>query len=112
MENKRDFVIEDGVLTEYTGSGGDVTIPAGVTKIGWGAFSGCTGLTSVTIPESIKKIIKPIGDSGLALIALHISISNFSAADKPGACRGFAKAALLEYARQFDPADTGKTYNL
>lgn len=38
MENKQDFVIEDGVLTEYTGSGGDVTIP-----------------------ESIKKIIKPIG---------------------------------------------------
>ena len=48
----------------------------------------------MTIPESIKKIIKPIGDSGLALIALHISISNFSAADKPGACCGFAKAYL------------------
>ena len=134
----------------------------------------------MTIPESIKKIIKPIGDSGLVLIALHISISNFSAADKPGACCGFAKAyldgaeideeikagylkyikgqkkklypaavqheallqlmfaekmiprkdidllleecdkqknaaakaAVLEYAHQFDPADTGKTYKL
>ncbi len=134
----------------------------------------------MTIPESIKKIIKPIGDSGLALIALHISISNFSAANKPGACCGFAKAyldgaeideeikagylkyikgqkkklypaavqheallqlmfaekmiprkdidllleecdkqknaaakaAVLEYAHQFDPADTGKTYKL
>ena len=38
MENKQDFVIENGVLTNYTGPGGDVTIP-----------------------ESIKKIIKPLG---------------------------------------------------
>ena len=38
VENKQDFVIADGVLTKYTGSGGDVTIP-----------------------ESIKKIIKPLG---------------------------------------------------
>ena len=61
MENKQDIVIEDGVLTAYTGSGGDVTIPAGVTEIGVAAFEDCTGLTSVTIPESIKKIIKPLG---------------------------------------------------
>ena len=36
MENKQDIVIEDGVLTAYTGSGGDVTIPAGGTEIGYG----------------------------------------------------------------------------
>ncbi len=56
MENKQDFVIENGVLNRYEGPGGDVTIPEGVTKIGRCAFSGCTGLTSVTIPESVTEI--------------------------------------------------------
>ena len=56
MENKQDFVIENGVLTKYTGSGGDVIIPAGVTKIGNLAFSDCANLTSVTIPEGVTEI--------------------------------------------------------
>jgi len=33
-----------------------VTIPVGVTFIGWGAFTGCTDLTSITIPESVTTI--------------------------------------------------------
>ena len=36
-----------------------VTIPDGVTSIGYEAFSGCRGLTSVTIPDSVTSI----GDS-------------------------------------------------
>ncbi len=75
-----DFVIKETVLTNYTGGGGDIVIPAGVTKIGtdafrWcsatirtvvipdsvaeigsGAFCDCTGLTSITIPGSVKSI--------------------------------------------------------
>ena len=38
MENKQDFVIVNGVLKEYTGPGGDVTIPEGVTEIGRSYF--------------------------------------------------------------------------
>ena len=33
-----------------------VTIPNSVTKIGWSAFEGCTSLTSVTIPKSVTGI--------------------------------------------------------
>ena len=51
-----DFEITDGVLTRYTGSGGDVTIPEGVTSIGDRAFYSCSGLTSVVIPEGVTSI--------------------------------------------------------
>ena len=33
-----------------------VTIPAGVSKIGWFAFSGCVFLTDVTLPASLQSI--------------------------------------------------------
>lgn len=56
MSNANDFVIENGVLTKYVGSGGDVVVPEGVTSIGSAAFEGCTGLTSVAIPEGVTNI--------------------------------------------------------
>ena len=75
------FEVEGGVLTGYTGSGGDliipddlnitgigdevfaeldtltsVIIPEGVTSIGAKAFYKCTKLTAVTIPNGVKQI--------------------------------------------------------
>ena len=51
-----DFVIENGVLKKYTGKGGNVVIPDGVTSIGDSAFEDCEGLTGITIPDSVESI--------------------------------------------------------
>nr|WP_243154294.1 leucine-rich repeat domain-containing protein [Pseudoflavonifractor sp. 60] len=72
-----------------------VTIPAGVTKIGDGAFSDCQSLTSVTIPVGVTEIGKDVFmGSRPVRVAPHISIAKFDKEDKPGACAGFAKAYL------------------
>lgn len=57
MSNVNDFVIENGVLKEYTGSGGDVVIPVGVTSIGDHAFHKWhSRVTSITIPDSVTDV--------------------------------------------------------
>ena len=50
------MIDENRVLTKYTGSGGEVTIPAGVTAIGDRAFYECSTLTGVTFPAGLKSI--------------------------------------------------------
>ncbi len=42
-----DFTIVDGVLTKYTGAGGEVTIPDDVTEVGSGVFRDNTKITAV-----------------------------------------------------------------
>ena len=51
-----DFVIENGVLLQYLGPGGDVVIPEGVTAMSPMAFYDCKGLTGITIPEGVTSI--------------------------------------------------------
>ena len=51
-----DFEIENGVLKKYTGNGGNVVIPDGVTTIGNEAFSWRSSLTSITIPSGVTII--------------------------------------------------------
>ena len=52
----KDFIVENGILTKYTGSAYDVVVPEGVNEIANEAFSGCGRLSSVTIPESVRSI--------------------------------------------------------
>ena len=51
-----DFAIMDGVLLQYTGDGGKVEIPAGVTEIGAWAFFNKAGVTKVVFNDGLKKI--------------------------------------------------------
>ena len=57
-----DFVVVNGVVTEYIGLGGAIEIPskdgAGnpVTTIGEAAFKGIASITSVSIPSTVRSI--------------------------------------------------------
>ena len=51
-----DFEIKNGVLVKYRGKGGDVTVPAGVTSIGYNAFNECNNVSSITLPDGLRSI--------------------------------------------------------
>ena len=56
MSECNDFIISDGILKKYCGSGGSVTIPDSVWSIGKKAFADCTELKCVTFPASVTRI--------------------------------------------------------
>ncbi len=51
-----DFEIQDGVLVRYSGAGGEVVIPEGVTEIASGVFKTNAAITKVDFPTTLKKI--------------------------------------------------------
>ena len=51
-----DFQITNGVLTQYTGPGGKVVVPEGVTEIADRVFDGNDKITSVVLPEGVTRI--------------------------------------------------------
>ena len=56
MSGRKGFVMKKDVLKKYTGPGGDVTVPDGVTGIGESAFKDCVSLTGVILPDSLTYI--------------------------------------------------------
>lgn len=53
-----EFIIEDNILKKCTGDETELTVPNGITEIWGGAFKGCPNLTTITLPDSIKKVAK------------------------------------------------------
>ena len=81
------YEVDDGkvTITDYTGAGGDVIVPAEidglpVTAIGDNAFCHCTGLTSITLPEGCTTIgyYAFSGCTGLNSITLPNSLTTIS----------------------------------
>ncbi|MDR1135965.1 MAG: leucine-rich repeat protein, partial [Clostridiales Family XIII bacterium] len=54
--DEEDFVIVDGVLQTYTGAGGVVVIPDGVTEIGDNVFANNQSVTGLVLNEGLVKI--------------------------------------------------------
>ena len=73
MSNASDFVIKDGVLKKYKGSGRKVVIPDGVTEIGDNAFRACSRLSSVTIPECVSSLGKTVFKECKGLRSVYFS---------------------------------------
>ena len=79
-------VLDDGTasIKKYIDNGSKtVDIPSTidgykVTEIGWSAFGNCTGLTSVSIPNSVKRIdyYAFIGCTGLKSVTIPNSVTN------------------------------------
>ncbi len=77
-----DFIIENGVLTKYTGSGGSVTIPEnmGIRKIGEYVFYDNDSIKSVVIPHGVTAIEQSAFDrcSNLNSVTLPTSVTEIS----------------------------------
>ena len=80
-----EFTIKDGVLVKYKGTGGAVTVPAGVTEIGPQAFAN-TAITAVTIPEGVTTIGKEAFMNCVDLAGVVIPNSVTSSARAPSSC--------------------------
>ena len=93
---EEDYVVSGGVLTEYKGSGGSVTVPSkigssSVTSIGSGAFSGNTSLKSVSLPVGVKKI----GQEAFADCTALTSVSLPSTLESIGAGAFYGCSSLV-----------------
>ena len=88
-------------LIQYTGSGGDVIIPdtiAGlpVASIGDFAFSGCTGLTNVTIPKTVTSIGNLVFSGCPSLRAITVDAGNSAYRSVDGVLFDKSQTTLLQ----------------
>src|SRR5699024_9933002 len=72
-----------------------ITIPKSVTSIGDSAYSGCSGLTSITIPKSVTSIGDSAfsGCSGLTSVTIPESVTSIEKGAFSG-CSGLTRIAI------------------
>lgn len=54
--DEKDFVVENGVLVKYVGSGGRVVLPTHVETVGSKAFEGCDSVSELIVSGALKSI--------------------------------------------------------
>lgn len=91
------FVIENNILKDYKGLGGNVTIQKGITHIGYCAFHGCTCLTSIVVPENVTNIGYEAfeGCTSLKSIILPDSVASI----EYGAFKGCTSLEVIEFGK-------------
>ena len=72
-----------------------LSLPSGITSIGWEAFSGCSGLTSLSLPSGITSIGNEAfsGCSGLTSLSLPSGITSIGREAFSG-CSGLTSLSL------------------
>ncbi|KNY30098.1 leucine-rich repeat protein [Pseudobacteroides cellulosolvens] len=83
LENyKSDFIVMNNVLLSYVGSAlnSSVTVPDGITSIGYSAFKNRTDLKTITIPNSVKSVedFAFSGCTNLTNITVPDSVTNIA----------------------------------
>mgnify|MGYP004627661129 CR=1 FL=1 len=96
LANGAGFSVVNGVLTRYSGKGGNVTIPTGVTSIGSYAFASCgKSLASVIIPSSVTSIEKSAfsGCKNLSKVTIEKGVTSIGASAFDG-CEGLTSVTI------------------
>jgi hypothetical protein len=83
-----------------------ITIPESVTSIGARAFSYCSGLTSIDIPNSVTSIGGGAFSGCTGLTAINVDIANTMYSSEDGVLFNKNKTALIRYPE----GKTGETY--
>ena len=97
-------------LFEYCTGLTSVMIPESVTSIGNGAFRGCSGLTSVNIPENVTSIEADAfcGCSGLTSVNIPESVTSIGGGAFRG-CSGLTSINIPKYVTNLDGVFSGCT---
>ena len=101
MPDNISIVVKEGTISispsAFSGCTGltSITIPNSVTSIGGSAFSGCTGLTSITIPNSVTSIGGSAfsGCTGLTSITIPNSVTSIGGSAFDG-CTGLTSITI------------------
>ena len=100
-------------ITKYIGTGSSVTIPAQikekpVTRIGDRAFSGCTSLVNVTIPDSVTSMWSSAFWDCTSLAVINTDSGNTAYSSADGVLYNKNKTILIRYPQ----GKTGSTFSI